>query len=77
MMPGMTGRARGLSGDAASRASRDRGDPTLTEAARQMGVTNFLKKPIDPVELVKAVERQCADLGLSSMPPSSGHVTTH
>ena len=82
MMPGMDGRAfRRAQREDARMADIPviivSGDPTLPEAARQMGVTTFLKKPIDPLELVKAVERQCADLGLSSMPPSSGHVTTH
>ena len=82
MMPGMDGRAF-------RRAQREdarladipviivSGDPTLTEAARQMGVTNFLKKPIDPLELVKAVERQCVDLGLSTPSATASHATTH
>jgi len=82
MMPGMDGRAFRREQRADARLADIpviivSGDPTLTEAARQMGVSNFLKKPIDPVELVKAVERQCGDLLLSSTPAFGGHVTTH
>src|SRR5690242_14028892 len=82
MMPGMDGRTFRRAQRADARMADIpviivSGDPTLTEAARQMGVTNFLKKPIDPVELVKAVERQCGDLRLSTPSATASHATTH
>lgn len=65
MMPGMDGRTFRRAQRADSRMADIpviivSGDPTISDAARQLGVTNFLQKPIDPVELVRAVERQCA-----------------
>jgi CheY-like chemotaxis protein len=69
MMPGMDGRTFRRAQRADARMADIpviivSGDPTISDAARQLGVTNFLQKPIDPVELVRAVERQC-DLRLS------------
>ncbi len=70
MMPGMDGRTFRRAQRADARMADIpviivSGDPTISEAARQLGVSNFLQKPIDPVELVKAVERQCQDLRLT------------
>lgn len=64
MMPGMDGRTFRRAQRADARMADIpviivSGDPTISDAARQLGVTNFLQKPIDPVELVCAVERQC------------------
>jgi CheY-like chemotaxis protein len=64
MMPGMDGRTFRRAQRADARMADIpviivSGDPTISDAARQLGVTNFLQKPIDPVELVRAVERQC------------------
>ena len=64
MMPGMDGRTFRRAQRADARMADIpviivSGDPMISDAARQLGVTNFLQKPIDPVELVRAVERQC------------------
>ena len=34
-------------------------DPQIATAAEQLGVRNFLRKPIDPFEIVALVEAQC------------------
>lgn len=66
MMPGMDGRTFRRAQRADPRMAEIpvvivSGDPTLSDAARQLGVTNFLRKPIDPVELMRTVELQCQE----------------
>jgi CheY-like chemotaxis protein len=36
------------------------GDPQVADVARHLEADNFLRKPIDPVEVAKTVERHCS-----------------
>src|SRR5512144_2139357 len=48
------------------------GDPHVAEVARHLEADNFLRKPIDPLEVANVVQRHCDGRACSTAPLRSG-----